>query len=200
MLGRRYLERADTLVEVLLAVTVFSMVAASALLIMNQSVNAAQRAVEITLVRQQIDAQAEALRAVHQAASKKADPDAGTVWATVTGTTPSYEEDACPARRSALPAGTFALNTRTAEVLTGDWYGRAGSGTAEQPPYAQVVSTDPDNPSALQKSYGIWVESQADGLTDSTPGVYTFRIRACWDAVGLNAPQRIETIVRLYEL
>jgi len=192
MLGRIYSDRGDTLVEVLLAVTVFSLVATGALLIMNQSVNAAQRSVEITLVRQQIDAQAEALRAVHEAASKATDPTVGTQWAGITSaTTASYQEATCPARRSQLPAGTFVLDPVRAEKLSGDWYGKAGSGAVGQPPYAQV---------SPQKSYGMWIESQANNLSDNAPGAYTFRIRACWDGVGLSIPQQIETVVRLYEL
>lgn len=172
------------------------MVAAGALLIMNQSVNAAQRAVEITLVRQQVDAQAEALRAIHESASKQDNPLSGTEWAEVTRDTTSYTEQACPAGRSRLPNGTFALNPRTAEVLQGNWYRRAGSGASEQPPFAQV---SPDQGGAF-RAYGIWIETEPQGLGNDTPGVYTFRVRACWDAVGLDTPQRVETIVRLYEL
>ncbi|MBJ58357.1 hypothetical protein CMN24_01415, partial [Candidatus Saccharibacteria bacterium] len=62
MLGMRRLERGDTLIEVLFAVTVFSFVVVSSLAIMNQGTAAAQRSLEISLVRQQVDAQADSLR------------------------------------------------------------------------------------------------------------------------------------------
>lgn len=65
MLARR--QRGDTLIEVLFAVTVFSFVVVGALTIMNQGTAASQRALEISLVRQQIDGQAEALRFMHNA-------------------------------------------------------------------------------------------------------------------------------------
>jgi len=43
--------RGDTLIEVLLAVTIFSMLAVGVITVMNQGTHAAQRALEITLVR-----------------------------------------------------------------------------------------------------------------------------------------------------
>src|ERR1035437_7179154 len=63
----KYRQRGDTLIEVLFAVSVFSLVAIGGLTIMNQGSNTTQRALEITLVRQQIDAQAEGLRFLHDA-------------------------------------------------------------------------------------------------------------------------------------
>ena len=63
--GRSVINRSikgDTLVEVILAVTVFSMVAVGTISIMNKGVAIAQHSLEISLVRQQIDAQAEMLR------------------------------------------------------------------------------------------------------------------------------------------
>lgn len=60
-------QRGDTIIEVLLAVTVFSLVAVGGMAIMNQGAAMAQRSLEIGLVRQQIDAQADALRYIHNA-------------------------------------------------------------------------------------------------------------------------------------
>src|SRR5664279_826252 len=54
--------RGDTLVEVLFAVAIFSLVAVGGLAIMNQGTATSQRALEITLVRQEVDSQAETLR------------------------------------------------------------------------------------------------------------------------------------------
>ena len=59
-------ERGDTIIEVLLAITVFSLVAVGAMTIMSQGTNTTQRSLEMSLVKQQIDAQAEALRAAYQ--------------------------------------------------------------------------------------------------------------------------------------
>ena len=51
--------RGDTLVEVLLGVTIFSLVAVITLETMNRGMAISQYALETTLVRQQVDAQAE---------------------------------------------------------------------------------------------------------------------------------------------
>ena len=61
----RKFSRGDTLVEVLLGVTIFSLVAVVALETMNRGMAIAQYSLETTLVRQQVDAQAEMLRYAH---------------------------------------------------------------------------------------------------------------------------------------
>ena len=66
MLKRR-IERGDTLIEVLFAITIFSLIVVTSLTLMNQGTAASQRALEITTVRQQVDGQAEALRFIHDA-------------------------------------------------------------------------------------------------------------------------------------
>ena len=57
----RKFNRGDTLVEVLLGVTIFSLVAVIALETMNRGMAIAQYSLETTLVHQQVDAQAEML-------------------------------------------------------------------------------------------------------------------------------------------
>lgn len=54
--------KGDTLIEVTLAVGIFSMVAVAIVSVMNSSTSGAQTALESTLTREEIDAQAEALR------------------------------------------------------------------------------------------------------------------------------------------
>lgn len=59
--------KGDTLVEVMFAVGIFGAVAIGAIGIMNRGLYDAQKALEITMARQEIDAQAEALRFIHEA-------------------------------------------------------------------------------------------------------------------------------------
>ena len=61
--------RGDTLVEVLLGVTIFSLVAVITLETMNRGMAISQYALETTLVRQQVDAQVEILRYAHDTKS-----------------------------------------------------------------------------------------------------------------------------------
>lgn len=60
-------QRGDTIIEVIIAVTVFSLVAVGGITLMNQGAAMAQRSLEIGLVRDQIDAQADVLRYLHTA-------------------------------------------------------------------------------------------------------------------------------------
>ncbi len=58
-------KRGDTLVEVMLAVGIFSMVAVAVVAVMSGGTSSSQTALETTLAREEIDTQAEALRFIH---------------------------------------------------------------------------------------------------------------------------------------
>ena len=62
---KRVGKRGDTLIEVLLAVGIFSMVAVAVVAVMSSGTSSAQTSLETTLAREEIDAQAEALRFIH---------------------------------------------------------------------------------------------------------------------------------------
>lgn len=57
MLRKRF-QRGDTLIEVLFAFSILSLVIVGAMTIMNQGTLASQRSLETTLVREEIDSQA----------------------------------------------------------------------------------------------------------------------------------------------
>lgn len=194
MLATRAL-RGDTIIEVLLAITIFSMVSVGAMTVMNQGTNAAQRSLEITLVRQQIDAQAEALRAAQQAYSTSADP-ANSVWAQITAgsdTTVWNNDGACPGSPADVN-GAFILDGRSATVIGGTWLASINNTAA--PPHAQVFY---DEDPAV--SYGMWIErARRTPQNASIPEAYDFNVRACWYSAGLGStPMQIETLVRLYD-
>ena len=188
--------RGDTIIEVLLAITVFSMVAVGAIAIMNQGTNAAQRALEITLVRQQIDAQAEALRAAQQVAATNGVKD-GSIWKnlqTQPQTASSYSDTACPNSRVDV-ANAFIIDPRTSKWIdpNSEWLKPI---SAADPPYAQVSA---DNLGKVY-SYGMWIEHRKTSEALGVPGAYNFTIRACWYGAGLGStPQQLQTIVRLYD-
>lgn len=180
--------RGDTLVEVLLAVTVFSMVAVGTIAVMNEGTNAAQRSLEITQVRQQIDAQAESLRAAHQAYLAS---DTSTVWPEIAAK-PDASTDLgrCPRTQTEIN-GAFVMNPNNAEVLD-NWF--ASISSVDAPPYAQVT----DNNGL--KAYGIWIEKQTVGGANGDPGRYDFSVRACWYGAGMGeTPMELQTLVRLYD-
>lgn len=203
-------EGGDTIIEVLFAVTVFAMVAVGSLAIMNQGTASAQRALEISLVREQMNAQAEAIRYIHQAyvsayqrggaaptgvaAEWKKMTDKGTdKGANNASDFGTVDGSVCP---STVPGEKpFILNARKAAVASTAPTMTAPSG-ASLPPFSQVIYNDDD--SSIKNAYGIWVEAVPSASTDG-PGFVDFHIRTCWSAPGSGAPATLGTIVRLYE-
>lgn len=202
-------QKGDTIIEVLFAVTVFAMVAVGGLAIMNQGISTAQRSLEITLVRQQIDAQAEAIRFIHQAyvaAFQKSGPSpVGTAeqWVAMTSKTMGRGANApsdfgqtptsgCP---STVPGEKpFILNARTATMAsTAPVMSPPSNGS--MPPFSQVLY---NADSSINQAYGLWVEAIPSAAVN-VPGFVDFHIRACWNGPGSSTPMTLGTIVRLYE-
>lgn len=190
-------QRGDTLIEVLFATTVFSLVAVAALSIMNQGTAMAQRALEIGLVRQQIDAQAEALRYLNQAYvndyGKRGQPTeqwnrlvAENAVSRAQDFRSMIVDDKC---QMPSPAEhPFALNIQKlaadAEIIP----------TTEVATYAKVRYEQ-----IPARAEGIWIQAVRSPVRDNRPGFYDFHIRACWQSPGQITPVTLGTIVRLYE-
>jgi type II secretory pathway pseudopilin PulG len=202
-------QNGDTIVEVLFAITVFALVAVGSMAIMNQGIASAQRSLEITLVRQQIDAQAEAIRYIHKAYIDAYQRDStaptGTAaeWDKMTSKTTGKGASSpsefgviaggvCP---SATPGEKpFILNARKA-IIHGPTPSMVAPVGASVPPYAQVIY---NSDSSINATYGLWVEAIPSTGTDG-PGFVDFHIRACWETAGSTIPSNLGTIVRLYE-
>lgn len=208
MLRMRRRQRGDTLIEVLFAVTVFSFVVVSSLAIMNQGTAAAQRSLEISLVRQQVDAQADSLRFLHD--SYVAAYRSGITYNLSDGATspaeewyrltqsPSMVSSASPLNNggtscSSAPGTAFIINPKTGRYVSASILTTAST-------YSRLVY---NSSGALSTAEGLWVEAVRSS-TSSDPnqlnaGYIDFHIRACWEAPGTSAPMTIGTIVRLYE-
>jgi len=201
-------QRGDTIIEVLFAVTIFAMIAVGSMSIMNQGTAASQKALEITLVRQQIDAQAEAIRYIHQAyvaAFQQGVTPTGVAaqWIAMTDKTVGKGADnpsvfglasngQCPAT---VPGQKpFVLNARLAAVSTVATTMAPPLGSS-LPPFAEIIY-NPD--SSINNVYGLWVEA-IPSTNVVGPGFVDFHIRACWDGPGSGAAVTLGTIVRLYE-
>lgn len=202
---RRY-EKGDTLIEVLFAVTVFSLIIVTSLSIMNQGLASAQRSLEVTQVRQQIDGQAETLRFMHDsyvaAYQKSVNPAsltgaAGEWYKMITrAAVPEASQfgittdNSCPVP----PVNSFIVDPATASYIS--------SPTLFKP--AETIATlTYDDEELVEFSQGLWVELVRSGTSSDVnqvnAGYVDFHIRACWDAPGLSQPMNIGTIVRLYE-
>lgn len=186
--------RGDTIIEVLLAFTVFCLIAVLGMNLMNKGTATAQRAMEITQVKQQVDAQVEALRAAQQDYFAKAGAT------TVTGNTPADSwksivdlssssttvDSTCPA-----PGGdTFIMNPLKA-VKEGTI--KSVDDPSNISPQARVVVSG-----GAVTSYGIWIEKSDPIGGAGGSKAYDFRVRACWYGPGVNTPMQVQSVVRLF--
>lgn len=207
-LGRRTRrEQGDTIIEVVFAIVIFSFVAISSLAIMNQGVATSEKALEITLVRQQVNAQAEALRYIHESLvvnpslnSKEAKLWNDTIKGAHGQTAASpYGVEGNNCRVPTADGGfkPFIVNARTAEV----WNSApsiAPKAGENYPPYSQVIYNADDS---IKAAYGLWVEAvpSLENKDRNEKTFVDFHIRACWPAPGSAIPMTIGTIVRLYD-
>lgn len=178
---------------------------------MSQGSALAQRALEIGLVRQQMDAQADALRYLNRAyvADYGKDGVATKMWekvvkdhsvdqaqafdsiADATGCRiPSGSENAFALDLNNIDPKKLEQNPSTNPVLIP---------TSEIPTYARI-RYEPE-----LKAEGIWIQAVRSPRTigvssgKELPGFYDFHIRACWFTPGQANPVTLGTIVRLYE-
>jgi len=189
----RKFSRGDTLVEVLLGVTIFSLVAVIALETMNRGMAIAQYSLETTLVRQQVDAQAEMIRYAHDMKNdtwkKLVDNNSVSVSA-VNDNEGNLGVEKCPddfSTKEFALAATPSLASKISILNNPGDYKAAET-------YARVDSD-------TKKTYGISVRlvkpSTTTGSRDSNK--YDAYIKACWMPVGSKMPATIGTIVRLYD-
>jgi len=196
-------QRGDTLIEVLFAFSIMSLVVVGAMAVMNQGTAASQRALETTIVRQEIDAQATTLRFLHDAyvaafqpgATYDVNTPAGqwvAMTASLTSTTAS-SLTACPWPR---PNSSFITDPVNAKFFP------QSSQKLQQPTTFSQLTYDASN-KVLNTADGIWIEgirSQSNGDQNQNNTRYIdFHIYACWDSPGDGPKATLGTIVRLYE-
>ena len=205
-------QRGDTIIEVLFAFTVFSVVAVGGMTLMNQGAAMTQRTLEISQVRDQMDTQAEALRYMHANYIQNIGNDSAEpvkLWQRIKdefavssvrglGEDASGENCAAPTPGNGLSGSQgypFILNTE-ANRLDGANGGPFIAFTNPSSfPFATTYSQvrDPGGPE------GIWIKAVRSPTTGARPGYYDFHIRACWQTPGQSVPVTLGTIVRLYE-
>lgn len=203
MLSRRNRShRGDTLIEVLFAVTIFSAVAVGGLGIMNRGTLTAQRSLEVTLVRQQIDAVAETLRLIHSS-YVAVYPNAVTgqlsaEWPRIVATSVAQ---ASAFGTCTPPTNAFIVNTKTARLEPPARLTSTVSTFSQLRFAATAPATIPaSTTNVLTAAEGIWVEAaRSTVIAGEVSGTIDFHIRACWSSPGQPTPITLGTIVRLYE-
>lgn len=187
------MHRGDTIVELVIAFAIFSLAAVGSIAILNSGVTTTQRNLEVTLVRQQVDAQAEMLRYIHDSQSPRWGELISVANIVDTPSPISTDSATCPAPS----AKSFYIRP----IVGGD----PGNANFERKETVGAFYKHPDTYAKVnygigeQVSEGIWV--QAANAQTGSGGIkaYDFYIHACWDSAGMEAPMTYGTIVRLYE-
>lgn len=182
-MSRRMFNRGDTIVEVVFAVTIFSMIAVGAISIMNKGVAIAQQSLEITLVRQQIDSQAEMLRYVHDKTGSN-DATYASLWKNILrenlkGSGEVQQVVGSNGGSCGDVRNSFFLRPSGKNIVKGD-----ASHYENPETYAKVENAKP---------YGISIQ-----LTKGSRH-YDAYIQACWYGPSGAVPTTMGTIVRLYD-
>lgn len=201
MLRSSQFSSGDTLIEVLFAITVFSLVAVGTLSIMNQGTATVQRALEITLVNQEINSQAETLRflnssyaAAYQAGATYLPGTPADRWSKmmgfVVGQASYLNGVSALSPKCVVPgSGSFIFDTHDAT-----YYKKGAKPFNLAPTYARAVY---NVGGPLKSADGIWIEA-TQSPASMGPKSVDFHIRACWESPGQSAPITLGTIVRLY--
>lgn len=218
----------DTLVEVTIAIGIFSLVAVAIVAVVSGSMSGSQAALENTVAREEIDAQAEALRFIQ----KNAMTDIGQsgegseVWnEIVKNHTISTDHSSNPYKYdinqcSSLYNGTlssqkaFVINTRMLSTGDASKIVQSYNSTFKTAStYPRIIYSDDnslidqDSANTISAVEGIFIIAVKDdkdtkivdgGTVKNKSAYYDFYIRTCWYAAGSNAPTTISTVVRLY--
>lgn len=177
-------DRGDTIIELMLAFSIFSFAAVGTIAIMNRGVTMSQQSLEVSLVRTQMDSQAETIRYMRDTSdSGWSDIKANVVDATKIA---PLAPTTCPTAADVQAMGGFFMKGVEPQNVTAGNY-------SEPATYAQTNGGI---------SYGLWAQiTNAEGSTPaSLIHAYDIYIHACWDTVGGgNVPATLGTIVRIYD-
>lgn len=221
--------KGDTLIEVCIAIGIFSLVAIGVASVMSSGTSGSQTALETTLTREEIDTQAEALRFVHSAymASKNVSSTAYTsLWNEIASNAiesknfdPNYAPTDCKAlydgdtliKQRAFVLNPRALNSGSSAYVSIRNQGDKFRATTTYPRLLYGSSTDgllESGGTNISYAEGLYVVAVRDGGTNmvvgspdptSTSAFYDFYIRSCWYGTDSDRPATISTVIRLYD-
>ncbi len=223
----RITRRGDTLVEVAFSIAIFALVCVFAISLMNSGVDTSQASMEISMARNEIDAQAEALRFVQNSFLSERElvqQEYKPLWNAIKSLaiSPSAIDnltatpDACSdlyQSGSVFANNAFVLNTRhldPSDISSSLIRYNTGKLT-ETALYPRIIyreaggSATENSDELVERGYYDRVQ-RAEGIgviavrgdETSSPEFYDFHIRTCWYAPGRSIPSTINTIVRLY--
>lgn len=213
------IKKGDTLIEVCIAIGIFSLIAIGVAAVMSSGTAGSQTALETTLTREEIDAQSEALRFIHasyMSGQNSADNSYAELWhaitenaienpdASVTNYAPAscddiYGTDTLQQQKAFFLDTTNLSNPDDAYVGAND----SGSSFVPTTTYPRLYY---DNGNVTAE--GLYIVAVKDPNstqmiidgkeTKQTSAFYDFYIRSCWYGTDAERPTAISTVIRLY--
>lgn len=196
--------RGDTMVEVLLGVTFFSIVCLGAYSLTNNSLVSTKASLNYNLVRNYMDSQANGLRFLQNSYvsaynSGSTLGSSAQEWKNLRSNISSNSSTnvidfgvgtrVCPT----IPLNSFIVNPKQSSIVY------ANDGTSRflntASGISRIVFNDDDTVSNI---YGMWIEARKPN--SATDAYIDFYIRACWYEPGFKDASTIATIVRLYDI
>lgn len=199
--------RGDTMVEVMLAMTFFSLVTVGIYALVRTSFISTNESLEYNQVRNYIDSQATNLRFLQASYmgsynNGSAVNGPGLKWKTlrdkIISNSPAVVTDfgvgtsTCPN----IPTTSFVLNPKTSDIVFAD----DGTGRFKSN-FSGLSRLEYNDDNSISNIYGIWIEAKRD--TSSSGGstyFIDFYIRSCWYRLGSSSANTLATIVRLYDI
>ena len=186
------IRRGDTLVEVLLATVILSIVLAGAFSLSNKALQAGQGALERTEAVNIVREYAETLRFMHSSETDGYQAAWDSLLAGASSSRPTYEDDeycdVSVASPKYLDFGELGADPVVANDLVNDFSIPLNSGRLD---YGSA------NDSNTNDLFAIWLEVYDPAPSSS--GVVDIHIRACWDTLGGDNVDRAGAVVRLSE-
>jgi type II secretory pathway pseudopilin PulG len=213
----------DTIIEVIFAITVFSLVAVVSISLMNQGVATAQASLELSMARNEIDSQAEAIRFIHNSYVSEREFAIGSqgyanLWQALTNESrvlKNVEEFKTGGTECSIPNGSFVVNPKSIntyanpnDVIVKKTDIDATNKIFDATVYPRIIYGANDSDTNVIDSTsmnilrveGLWMFVVAGGTGEGgvVDDFYDFHIRACWHAPGRRVVSTIGTIIRLY--
>lgn len=195
--------RGDTLIEVLVAVTVLSLVVTLCYTVMTRSFSYGQVALERNITQNMLNGQISVLRDIYARAHTGG---SAADWTEVSARV--IDDNGLTAGGNPLGSGpqrTTVLNSANTACQRNQgafYFGTNAAGTIETAPSVLPTIVPPATPvrTATYPIYGdgMWIEGYK--LVDNNSVYYDFYIKACWEAAIGGQLQSILTTVRFHEI
>lgn len=193
-------QRGDTLVEVMVSISVLGLVVVGFMVIMNNANTSLRNAIERTEVRTSVNAQTEIIHYVRDAHLKSTQGGGNTnqifaaLWNDIqryafTSGTPEANVATEPC---SFTEGNLAANRPGSFVVMRD----AASGLVLKP-----VTSGTNGGGRAVPGNGLWVDAihYAPAVGTNQVGYTDLYVKACWAAISGGVDQQTSTIVRLYD-